>query len=221
MIANAKSCSVAPPRMKRADDREQRDERRRQRSTGSTPRDETLTIVANDARAHERHVLADAVEDDDRVVDRVAEDGQDRRDRRGGHLAARDRVDAERDRDVVQHRRITGTANAPSEADRHVERDDQHRDDDREERRSAIWRLKLDETFVVPSCDRVDVLRRVASSACPARARLQLLQPDLEALVGLGARRRSRGPGRRRRRADRRGLRRARARSRSASPCGT
>ena len=47
---------------------------------------DTLTIVGERRPPHQRDVLADAVEDDDRVVDRVAEDGQDRRDRRRRHL---------------------------------------------------------------------------------------------------------------------------------------
>ena len=81
MIANAKSCSVAPPKMNSATigssvitevtiDR---------RSTSQT---ETFDD-RRDARArHQPHVLADAVEDDDRVVDRVAEDRQHRGDGR-------------------------------------------------------------------------------------------------------------------------------------------
>ena len=75
MIANAKSCSVAPPKMNSATigssvitevtiDR---------RSTSQT---ETFAIVADARARHQAQVLAHAVEDDDRVVDRVAEDGE-------------------------------------------------------------------------------------------------------------------------------------------------
>ena len=47
-----------------------------------------FAIAAKLELAHERHVLADAIEDDDRVVDRVAEDRQHGRDGRGRQLAA-------------------------------------------------------------------------------------------------------------------------------------
>ena len=71
MSANAKSLSVAPPRISRE-------------TIGSSvmivvaserrivSHSEMFAIVANGG-AHERDVLADAVENDDRVVDRVAE----------------------------------------------------------------------------------------------------------------------------------------------------
>ena len=79
--ANAKSFSVAPPKRNSA-------------PTGSS----VMNVVASERRIvshsdtfddrrerrapHDRDVLADAVEDDDRVVDRVSEHGQDRGDRR-------------------------------------------------------------------------------------------------------------------------------------------
>ena len=58
-------------------------------------------------------VLADAVKDDDRVVDRVADDGQQRRDERGIHAddAAQQHHEGEHDRHVVNEaddRRQTG-----------------------------------------------------------------------------------------------------------------
>ena len=74
MSANAKSLSVAPPSTSSA-------------TTGSSvmnvvaserrivSHSETFVIVANDCLPHQRDVLAHAVEDDDGVVDRVAEDG--------------------------------------------------------------------------------------------------------------------------------------------------
>ena len=79
--ANAKSFSVSPPK-------------KSSEAIGSSvmnvvaidrlivSQSETLAIVANGRPAHQRHVLPDAVEDDDRVVDRVTEDGQHRGNRR-------------------------------------------------------------------------------------------------------------------------------------------
>ena len=49
----------------------------------SVSQTETFAIVRERRPRHQRDVLAHAVEDDDRVVDRVAEDGQHRGDGRG------------------------------------------------------------------------------------------------------------------------------------------
>ena len=113
MSAKAKSLSVAPPRIRR-------------QMIGSSvmkvvaserlivSHSETLAIVGERRPPHQRDVLADAVEDDDRVVDRVAEHGQHR-----GHGVDRDllpdqRVDPDGDGYVVQHREIAGIANLKS-----------------------------------------------------------------------------------------------------------
>ena len=69
-------------------------------------------------------MLADAVEDDDRVVDRVAEDRQQGRDGGRGQLAAGQRVHAQRDQDVVQERAQDRDCEAPLEAERDVQRDE-------------------------------------------------------------------------------------------------
>ena len=84
-------------------DRDERDERRCQRARDRLPQGD----VADDAERrplHQRDVLADAVEDDDRVVDRVAEHGQHGGDRGGRHLPPEQRVDADGD----QRRRARG-----------------------------------------------------------------------------------------------------------------
>ena len=119
--ANAKSLSVAPPKKSSA-------------ATGSSvmnvvaserrivSHSETFAIVANDARRISGMFSLIAVEDDDRVVDRVAEHGEDRGDRRGRHLASRQRVDADSDQDVVQHREDHRHRELQLEADRDVER---------------------------------------------------------------------------------------------------
>ena len=65
---------------------------------------ETLTICANEFLPQQRRVLAHAVEHDDRVVERVAEDRQHRGDGCRRHHPPRQRVHADRDDDVVEQR---------------------------------------------------------------------------------------------------------------------
>ena len=84
---------------------------------------------------HPRDVLPDAVEHDDRVVEREAQDGEQRRDRRRRHLPAGEGVDARRDQDVVHQRDQHRHGELPLEAQRDVDRDDGQRGDDRGERR--------------------------------------------------------------------------------------
>ena len=84
---------------------------------------------------HARHVLADAVEHDDRVVEREAQDGQQRRDRRRRHLPAGEGVDARRDQQVVHQRDEHRDRVLPLEAQRDVGADDDQRRDDRDDRR--------------------------------------------------------------------------------------
>ena len=129
MSANAKSLSVGPPKISSA-------------TIGSS----VMNVVASDRRivshsetfddrrerlaAHQRDVLAHAVEDDDRVVDRVAEYRQDRRDGRDRDLLVRDRVDADGDDDVVQHREDHRHRELRAEPQRDVDHDQDERDDD-------------------------------------------------------------------------------------------
>ena len=119
--AKAKSFErVASEEVERGD-REQRDERRRERPREHLPHRD----VPDDAERrtpHERHVLAHAVEDDDRVVDRVAEHREDRRDGRRRHLAPCERVDTDRDHDVVGERDEHAHRVLPLEADRRCRR---------------------------------------------------------------------------------------------------
>ena len=130
--AKAKSLSVAPPKMSSdaigssvmnvvASDR------------GIVSHSETLVICAERAAPHERDVLPDAVEDDDRVVDRVAEHGQHRRHRGGRHLPAEQGVDADGDDDVVGEGDDRRHRELPLEAQRDVADDEEQRDDDREQ----------------------------------------------------------------------------------------
>jgi hypothetical protein len=53
---------------------------------GIVSHSDTFVIWPERAAPHQRDVLPDAVEDDDRVVDRVPEHGQDSGDRGGRHL---------------------------------------------------------------------------------------------------------------------------------------
>ena len=87
---------------------------------------------------HARHVLADPVEHDDRVVEREAQDGEQRRDRRRRHLPADEGVDARRDQDVVHQRDQHRHGELPLEAQRDVDRDDDQRGDDRDT--APSWR---------------------------------------------------------------------------------
>ena len=68
-------------------------------------------------------VLADAVEDDDRVVERVAEDGEHRGDGGRGHLPAGERVDADDDEQVVDLGGDGADGELPLEAEGHVDED--------------------------------------------------------------------------------------------------
>ena len=63
-----------------------------------------LTICSSEARRMRAEVLAHAIEDHDRVVDRVAGDGQDRRDDVQREVVAEERQQRERDEHVVQRR---------------------------------------------------------------------------------------------------------------------
>ena len=83
---------------------------------------------------HARHVLADAVEHDDRVVERVAQDREQSGDRRGGQLPAHEGIDAARDEDVVGRRDEHRHRELELEADAYVEREQEERCDDRDQR---------------------------------------------------------------------------------------
>ena len=75
-------------------------------------------------------VLADAVEDDDGIVDRVTDNRQERRDERGVDLALCQREDREHDEDIVDEREDGGNAEAQLEAVCDVEDDQCPRDDE-------------------------------------------------------------------------------------------
>ena len=87
---------------------------------------------------HPRDVLPHPVEHDDRVVQRVAQDGQQRGHGRCRHLPAGQRVDAAGDQQVVHQRDQHGHRELPLEPQRHVRGDHQQRGDDRDRRR--CWR---------------------------------------------------------------------------------
>ncbi len=70
----------------------------------------------------------EAVEDDDRVVEGVTEDRQQTDDRAGGDLEADQRVDADRDREVVDQRDQGGDRHPPLEGDGQVEHHEDHED---------------------------------------------------------------------------------------------
>ena len=79
--------------------------------------------------------LADPVEDDDRLVDRVAEHGEHRGQHRERELPLEEREEAEDDDDVVQVGDDRGDRELPLEAKRQVDHD---ADDDEGERLRAV-----------------------------------------------------------------------------------
>src|SRR5579872_846877 len=90
---------------------------------------------------HEPAVLADPVEDDDRIHDRVADDGEQRREERIVGLAVRKRVDADHHDDVVQQRDVGDDAEAQliAEAECDVEQLQSERDHEREQRPLQVF----------------------------------------------------------------------------------
>ena len=79
-------------------------------------------------------VVADAVEHDDAVVQRVAEDGEERDDGGRRDLEAEHRVDADADDDVVDHRQDRRQRHPPLEAERDVQGDQAEEHDQRGDR---------------------------------------------------------------------------------------
>ena len=131
--ANAKSCSVSPPKSSSDEHRQRRGERRRQRADDDLGHRAVDDLRERRAR-HARHVLPDAVEHDDRVVEREAQDGQQRRDRRRRHLPAGEGVDARGDQQVVRQRDEHRHRVLPLEPQREVDADHDQRRDDRDDR---------------------------------------------------------------------------------------
>ena len=131
--AKAKSLSVSPPNSSSAVTGQQRAEARRQRSRQHLGHRAVDDLRERRAR-HSRHVLAHTIEHDDRVVERIPEDRQQRRDRRRRHFPAGQRVDARRDQQVVHQRDQHRHRVLPLEAQRDVGGDHQQRGDDRDDR---------------------------------------------------------------------------------------
>ena len=79
-------------------------------------------------------VLSDAVEDDDRVVDRVGDDRDHSRDERAVDLNAEHDREREHDRDVMAERDDRGDAAPRLKPDDDIDEDERERDDEREDR---------------------------------------------------------------------------------------
>ena len=94
------------------------------------------------ALAHRHEALADPVEHDDGVVQRVADDGQDRRQRRQVERHLGHREEAEDDDRVVQRRDDGADAELPLEAQPDVEQDEEEREQHRE--RALLGELRAD-----------------------------------------------------------------------------
>ena len=154
-----------------------------------------LTTCSSESRRIAAQVLAHAVEDDDRVVDRVAGDRQDGRDDVQRQVVAEERQERQRDQDVVERRDDGADREAEPEAERDV-------DGDAEDARPAspdalALQVRADDRaddFRADDLELAEVRlpqrrRRPASTSCvEERAlllRLRLRQPD-EDLAGRG-----------------------------------
>ena len=84
------------------------------------------------AAAHEPEVVANPIVDDDRVVERVAEHGQDRAQHGEVERPARQREDARRDEHVVQRGDDGADGELPAEAQHHVDEHENQREQQRE-----------------------------------------------------------------------------------------
>ena len=121
---------------------------------------------------HARHVLAHAVEHDDRVVEGVAQDGEQRRDRRRRHLPAGQRVHAA----VISRSCIsamsTGTAYFHSKRSAMYSADDEQRRDDRDHRalRHGLAERRPDRVVGEVVADAVSLVESRADvlAPCPA-----------------------------------------------------
>ena len=82
---------------------------------------------------HAAHVLAHAVEDDDRVVDRVAGDREEAGDDVERHVVAKEGEKRERDQEVVQRRRDGSDREADLESQGDVGQDAREREDRRQD----------------------------------------------------------------------------------------
>ena len=96
--------------------------------------DRGVDDLAIGGAAHDRDVLADAVEDDDHVVERVAQDGQQRGHRRARHLPPGERVDRERQPHVVEDRDQRRQGELVSKRMRQVDDDHREAEQDRVDR---------------------------------------------------------------------------------------
>ena len=86
-----------------------------------------LTTCSSGVLPHRPEVLAHAVEHDNRVVDRIAGDGQNRRHDVEGQLVAEEAQERHGHQDVVERRRDGAEREARAEAERDVQRDADNR----------------------------------------------------------------------------------------------
>ena len=138
IIANANPRSTSPPNRYSASDREERDARRDDRPAQRLVDAQVHDLVERLA-AQQPRVLADAVEDDDRVVHRVADDRQHRRHDVQRQLVVEEREHREHDEDVVEGR----DDRADREDEPESEGDVGRQAEDREERRVDALLLQV------------------------------------------------------------------------------
>ena len=119
---------ITSPAKNSSDERRGEHGRVRQHRARQRLVDRAVEHVAQRFLALLLQVLAHAIEDDDRVVERVADHGEERGDDGERDLEAHHREERERRENVVRRRDDGGDAEAPLEADREVDQRDDERD---------------------------------------------------------------------------------------------
>src|SRR5438874_4045294 len=157
--------------------RERRQQRRARRDHRPAERlvHRDVDDVVHRVAAHDPQVLADPVEDDDRVVGREARHRENRGDHVQRHVVAEEREERERDQQAVDRRADRADAEAELEAEREVREDA----DQREHRRPNTLARQL-----APDRGADDL------GALPRRVEARLLERTLD-LVRLDAERRA------------------------------
>ena len=126
---------------------------------GSVSLIERLSTSCSDSLRCLLQVLADAIEDDDRVVERVTDHGEERRDDGERNLEVHHREERERREDVVRRGEDGGDAEAPLEAEGEVDQRDEERDEDRDDRLASSARRRRAHRRL-GACRPVAVVRR-------------------------------------------------------------
>ena len=146
---------------------------------------DSLTILSYGLPGHDLGVLADPVENDDRIHDRVADDRQHGGQERVVGAPAGERVDADHHQRVANERDDRDEAEdvVPAEAERDVDELDADRDDQRQQRVDQVFASERGTDggdLRLRAIDRRDGAERVpqrASSRCRTRSASESTKP--------------------------------------------